>query len=96
MRLRPRAARSRSHGASFPLAKREQSGVPPVFLQIGLKNGLVFANLSAESLAGQLLRILHEPETAARLAAGGRHSLEPFLVGAMVRSYTELYARLLA
>ena len=60
------------------------------------ENGLVFANLSAESLAGQLLRILHEPETAARLAAGGRHSLEPFLVGAMVRSYTELYARLLA
>lgn len=60
------------------------------------ENGLSFTNLSAESLAGQLLRILREPETTARLTEGGRRSLEPFLVHTMVRKYTELYTKLLA
>lgn len=60
------------------------------------ENGLVFANLSAESLAGKLLKILHEPEIVMHLVAGGRSSLEPFLVSSMIRGYTELYTRLLA
>lgn len=59
------------------------------------ENGLVFANLSAESLAGQLLKILREPEIVTRLTESGRRSLEPFLVSSMIRGYTELYTRLL-
>lgn len=57
-------------------------------------NGLVFDRHSAESLAGQVLRLLREPALGEELAANGRASLPPYLVSTMVESYSLLYRRL--
>ncbi len=55
------------------------------------ENGLLVPPNDPHHLAAAVLRVLHDPSLAARLAANGRKSLEPFSLDAMMTCTYQVY-----
>ncbi|RPJ83372.1 MAG: glycosyltransferase family 1 protein [Acidobacteria bacterium] len=80
-----------SHG--LPVAAVAGGAVPEIVEDEG--NGLLVAEPQASAMAGAVLRLLDDPELAARLGAAGRATIEErFTVGRMVEATLDVYQRL--
>ena len=80
--------------AGVPIVATRAGGIPEV-VRDGI-NGLLVSHSDPEALSDAVLRVLGNPELAARLSAGGRElAATEFTVAACVRGNLEVYRSLL-